>query len=111
LYGLGILALAVTPWFWSALLCLALSSGLLTLFNITQGSLRQQIVPNELLGRVGSAVNVIAQSSAPVGALAGGFLIAATQNAALVYGVIGLTMCALSVVFSLTALGKAERPR
>ncbi len=111
LYGLGILAMAVTPWLWLALLFLALSSGLLMLFNITQGSLRQQIVPNELLGRVGSAVNVIAQSSAPVGAVAGGFLIAATHNVAFVYGAIGLTMCASSVLFSFSALGKAERPR
>lgn len=109
LYGLLITLLALAPWFWSALVLLLASAGLLTLFNITQGSLRQRIVPRELYGRVGSAVNVIAQSSAPLGALVGGFVITATNNVALVYGGIGLLMMVMSVGFAYTSLGQAEK--
>jgi hypothetical protein len=92
-----------------ALPLLVLSAGLLTLFNITQGSLRQRIVPHELYGRVGSAVNVIAQSSAPLGVLVGGLLIAASNNVALVYGSIGAAMILVSVGFTFTSLGHAEQ--
>jgi MFS family permease len=109
LYGCAILLLALMPWFWMALPLLVLSAGLLTLFNITQGSLRQRIVPHELYGRVGSAVNVIAQSSAPLGVLVGGLLIAASNNVALVYGGIGAAMIPVSVGFTFTSLGRAEQ--
>jgi predicted MFS family arabinose efflux permease len=109
LYGAAILLLAMAPWFWMALLLFALSAGLLTLFNITQGSLRQRIVPHELYGRVGSAVNVIAQSSAPLGVLVGGLVIAATNKVALVYGGIGAAMILVAVSFTFTALGRAEQ--
>jgi MFS family permease len=109
LYGSAILLLSVAPWFWMALLLLVLSAGLLTLFNITQGSLRQRIVPHELYGRVGSAVNVIAQSSAPLGVLVGGLVIAATNKVAFVYGGIGAAMMLVAVSFTFTALGRAEQ--
>jgi MFS family permease len=56
LYGLAVVLLAVAPWLWTALLLLGLSAGLLTLFNITQGSLRQRIVPHELYGGIGAAM-------------------------------------------------------
>jgi MFS family permease len=109
LYGSAILLLSLAPWFWMALLLFVLSAGLLTLFNITQGSLRQQIVPHDLYGRVGSAVNVIAQSSAPLGVFAGGLVITATNKVALVYGGIGVAMMLVAVSFTFTALGRAER--
>lgn len=109
LYGLTILLLSLAPWFWMGLLLLVLSAGLLTLFNITQGSLRQRIVPHELYGRVGSAVNVIAQSSAPLGVLVGGLAITATDQVALVYAGIGAAMMLVAVSFTFTALGRAEQ--
>jgi MFS family permease len=109
LYGLAVLLLALAPALWVALPLLVLSAGLLTLFNITQGSLRQRIVPHEFYGRVGGAVNVIAQSSAPLGVLVGGLVIAATNKVTLVYGGIGAAMILASVGFTFTALGRAEQ--
>ena len=64
-------------------------SGLGIFFNINTVSLRQQIVPNHLLGRVISIAGVLAWSAIPVGALAGGWAVERTGSVALVYGVIG----------------------
>jgi len=45
-----------------------------TLFNVNTQSLRQQITPNELLGRVGSCMQFIGEGTLPLGALIGGVL-------------------------------------
>lgn len=47
--------------------------------NVITVSLRQQIVPNHLLGRVNSVYRTFGWGSLPVGALAGGFLAHATS--------------------------------
>jgi MFS family permease len=46
----------------------------LTVFRVAQLSIRQAIVPNDLLGRVGGAFNVVGWGIAPLGALVGGLL-------------------------------------
>jgi MFS family permease len=107
--GLTIVALAVTRWYWLALPLWALSAGLGILFNINTGSLRQQIVPNELLGRVISIAGVLAWSAIPVGTLLGGLAIERTGNVALVFGVIGGLVVATALAFSLSPVGHAER--
>lgn len=45
-----------------------------TLFNVNQLSLRQQITPDRLLGRVGASIQFIGVGTLPVGALLGGLL-------------------------------------
>ncbi len=45
-----------------------------TLFNVNTQSLRQQITPNELLGRVGACMQFIGEGTLPIGALIGGVL-------------------------------------
>ncbi|HZO74754.1 MAG TPA: MFS transporter, partial [Ktedonobacteraceae bacterium] len=45
-----------------------------TLFNVNTQSLRQQITPNELLGRVGASMQFIGEGTLPLGALIGGVL-------------------------------------
>lgn len=45
-----------------------------TLFNVNELSLRQQIIPNRLLGRVGSCMQFIGVGTLPLGALLGGVL-------------------------------------
>lgn len=45
-----------------------------TLFNVNALSLRQQITPNKLLGRVGSGMQFIGVGTLPLGALLGGML-------------------------------------
>lgn len=111
LMGMGtfVLALSFTRWYWLALLFVALQQGCGMLFNINTGSLRQAIVPNQLLGRVMSIASVLAWSAIPLGSLLGGFLINQTRHVAWVYGGIGALVILIPLCFSLTPLGHAER--
>ncbi len=77
--------------------------------NINTMSLRQQIVPNHLLGRVMSIAGVLAWSAIPLGALVGGWAIDRTGSVALVFGVIGATVAVIAAAFALGPLGHAER--
>ncbi len=95
--------------YWAAAVLWTLIGGLGILFNINTGSLRQAIVPNHMLGRVISIASVLAWSAIPLGSLLGGFAISSTQNVALVYGVIGVLIFLIPLVFSFTALGHADR--
>jgi len=45
-----------------------------TLFNVNELSLRQQVTPNRLLGRVGAGMQFIGVGTLPLGALLGGVL-------------------------------------
>ena len=96
--------------FWIALPLWAALSGLGILFNINTGSLRQAIVPNHMLGRILSIASVLAWSAIPAGALVGGAVVKATNNVALVYGIIGiLNICIAAFFRFFTALGDAQR--
>jgi MFS family permease len=109
LSGALTIALAYTPYFWVALALQGLIVGLGTLFNINTGSLRQQIVPNHLLGRVISVAGVLAWSAIPLGTLAGGWAIEQTGDVQLVYAVIGGLVGVLAVGFwRFSPLGHAE---
>jgi predicted MFS family arabinose efflux permease len=93
-----------------ALLLWAGASGLGILFNINTASLRQAIVPNYMLARIMSIASVLAWSAIPAGALIGGWVIKATGDVALVYGVIGiLNICIAAFFRFFTALGDAQR--
>jgi hypothetical protein len=108
--GLCITIFAGVRSYWIALPLWAAAGGLGILFNINTGSLRQAIVPNQLLGRVLSIAGVLAWSAIPAGALVGGWVISVTGNVALVYGVIGIITICIAVFFRLfTALGDAQR--
>jgi hypothetical protein len=109
LEGLLTVILAFMRWYWLALLLWALMSGLGILFNINTGSLRQAIVPNQMLGRVISIASVLAWSAIPLGSFIGGLAIEETKNVVLVYAVIGVLTFLIPFTFSFTALGHAER--
>jgi hypothetical protein len=109
LHGVLTIALALTRVVWTALPLVALMAGLTMLFNINVISLRQAIVPNLLLGRVTSVLNVLAGSVTPLGTLIGGMLIDRTHDVALVYGVIGGLIVVIGLTFVFTPLGHAER--
>jgi len=106
--GLLTIALAFTPFYWLALPIWALISGLGTLFNINTSSLRQAIVPNEMLGRVVSIAGVLAWSAIPLGSLLGGWAIEQTGSVVMVFAAIGLIRVLIPIAFSLTPLGHAE---
>ncbi len=109
LEGVLIVLLASTRGYWVGVLLWALMWGLVVLFNINSNSLLQAIVPNRLLGRVQSVVNVLSWSAIPLGTLIGGVAIEQTQDVALVYRAIGVIIFLTALAFSFTALGNAER--
>ncbi|MDX6400770.1 MAG: hypothetical protein QOF27_1376 [Gaiellaceae bacterium] len=110
LMGVCEIVFAGMRWYWAALPFWAASGGLGILFNINTGSLRQAIVPNHLLSRVLSIAGVLAWSAIPAGALVGGWVVSATGNVALVYGMIGVLTIAIAAFFRFfTALGDAQR--
>jgi predicted MFS family arabinose efflux permease len=73
-----------------------------TMWNIVTVSLRQRVVPGELLGRVNSVYRMLGWGLMPVGALAGGFV----ANAAGLRApyTIGGIICAIALVASLPVL-------
>ncbi len=110
LMGVLIIVFSQMRVFWIALPIWAAASGLGILFNINTGSLRQAIVPNELLSRVMSIAGVLAWSAIPAGALVGGWVISASGDVALVYGVIGAITIGIAAFFRFfSPLGDAQR--
>jgi predicted MFS family arabinose efflux permease len=109
LNGALIAVVALTPWYWSAVPLLGLRAGAMMLFNISVISLRQAIVPNAILGRVTSTLNVLVNAANPLGSLLGGLAIERTQSVALVYGAIGILQTLIALAFCFTPLGHAER--
>ncbi|HVH63161.1 MAG TPA: MFS transporter, partial [Candidatus Dormibacteraeota bacterium] len=109
LTGLLTVAYASVPWFGVALVFLLFRDGVASLLNINTFSLRQAIVPNQMLGRVLSVAGLLAFSATPIGSLAGGYLIQQTHNVSLVFQGIGVLLFVIPIAFSLTALGRADR--
>ena len=109
LNGLLTVAMALSPYFWLVLPLQAVFAGTAILFNINTGSLRQAIVPNQLLGRVMSIAMVLASAASPLGALLGGWAIEQTGDVALVYAAIGVMVCLIAGAFwRFSPLGHAE---
>jgi MFS family permease len=107
--GLTLAVFAAVPWFWLAVPLYTLHSGFASLLNINTFSLRQAIVPNNMLGRVLGVAGVLAFSATPIGSLVGGFVIQQTQNVAVVFGTIGVLLFLIPLAFTQTALGHADR--
>ena len=76
-----------------------------TMWNIVTVTLRQRIVPPELLGRVNSAYRMLGWGLMPVGALAGGF-IADVAGLRAPYVVAGV-LCVGALVAALPALARS----
>ncbi|MGH3150063.1 MAG: MFS transporter [Streptosporangiaceae bacterium] len=86
---------------------LAVQGFSVTMWNVVTVSLRQQIVPGHLLGRVNSVYRMLGWGLMPLGALAGGFVAHAAGLRA-PYVVAGL-LCLLSVLAALPFLLAAVR--
>ena len=71
------------------------------IYSINELSLRQAITPDELLGRVNSAMHMLFHGVLPIGALAGGVLAEAIGiRTTLIVGSIGFLLSTLWLVFS-----------
>jgi MFS family permease len=69
--------------------------------NVCQGTLTQYVIPNELLGRQGSASNFVGLGILPLAALAAGYLGAHLGlHSAIVVGALALPLPLLWVIFS-----------
>jgi MFS family permease len=109
LCGVSIVALSLTSWVWLAMPLWALFLAGEQFFGICTATLRQTIVPNQLLGRVQTTTAVVGYSAIPLGSLTGGAVIQATGKVMPVYLGVGVVTVLVSVVFSFTALGHADR--
>jgi hypothetical protein len=78
-----------------------------TMWNVVTVSLRQRIVPDELLGRVNSVYRMIGWGLIPVGALAGGF--AARLGGLRAPYLAGGVVCGLALLAALPVLLRARR--
>jgi MFS family permease len=78
-----------------------------TMWNVVTVSLRQRIVPDELLGRVNSVYRMIGWGLIPLGSLAGGF--AATLGGLRAPYVAGGLVCGLALLAALPVLLNARR--
>ena len=90
-----------------AALMLAGQGFAVTMWNVVTVSLRQQIVPSHLLGRVNSVYRMLGWGLMPLGALAGGFVAHAAGLRA-PYIVAGL-LCGLALLAALPPLLAADR--
>lgn len=109
LHGMLTVVLALSPFYWIAVGCLASMAGLIALMGINVLSLRQALVPNELLGRVSSSLSVTVAIAMPLGTLVGAFAIEQTRNIQGVFAVIGCMIFSIGVIFVFTPLRVAER--
>ena len=107
--GILITLFAFNSSYWPGVVLWASISGSGVLFNVTTSSLRQAIVPNEMLGRVASVAMVVAWSAIPIGSMLGGAVIQWTDRVSWVYGGVGVLTALIALSFSLTALGRADR--
>lgn len=107
--GLLLIVFSQMRYFWLGLMVWALWAGVGSMFDINTMSLRQAIVPNEMLGRVMTIAGVLAWSAIPLGTLAGGFAIQYSGHVEWVYLAIGILTFLIPLGFTFTALGRAEQ--
>ena len=92
--------------YWAAALLWMLIGGLPLLIHVNNQSLRQEIVPARLLGRVVGVAGVLAWSAAPVGVVAAGWVIAATGDVRLMYLICGALISVIGVAFCFSPLAR-----
>ncbi len=108
LSGICILALIATRLYWVDLFCFAFLFGLIGLFDVAFNSILQSIAPNQLLGRVLTFTSVLAIFSVPLSAVLGGLVIDQLKNVFLVFGVLGVFLIVLALVFVRSPLTRVE---
>lgn len=72
--GITLLATGTAPEAWSAVAAFALSAGAVSVWNVPWGSLRQQIVPAAIFGRVLGVIRTLTWGLFPIATLIGGWV-------------------------------------
>lgn len=109
--GLATIALAFSPTIWFALPLWGIVLGMDNLGNICTGTLRQSIVPNEMLGRSRTIATMMSLGAFSLGALLGGAFTKATGNVVLVYAAVGALIFITITAFSFPITTDARRLR
>jgi hypothetical protein len=82
--------------------------GLIGLFDVAFNSILQAIAPHQLLGRVLTFTSVLAIFSVPFSSILGGLVIDQVKNVVLVFGVLGVFLILLALVFVRSPLTRVE---
>jgi MFS family permease len=106
--GVFTILLAEAPSVAVGLIAYAGVIGMTELFGINTASVRQEITPPHLLGRVISTAMVLAWSIQPVGAVVGGIAIEQSGSVRLVYAVAGAALIVIGLGFAAGALGHSS---
>src|SRR2546423_6694287 len=106
--GVCVLALIATRLYWVDLVCFGVMFGLIGLYDVAFNTILQAIAPNQLLGRVLTFTSVLAIFSVPFGSILGGLGIDQVNNVILVFGVLGVFLVGLSLVFVRSPLTRVE---
>lgn len=72
--GVTLLLTGLAPTVWTAIAAFAVSAGAVSVWNVPWGSLRQQIVPPEIFGRVLGVIRTVTWGLFPVATLLGGWV-------------------------------------
>lgn len=95
----AVLALTTNPWLAGAMIVLDALAG--TVWNVVTISLRQELIPDRLMGRVFSAFRMLGFGGMALGALASG-LLARQFGLTVPYWVAAVTMLALAIFCAIT---------
>ncbi|MEU3910118.1 MFS transporter [Streptomyces sp. NPDC029721] len=106
--GLAILGLAASPNPYAAGLALAVCGAGMGATMVLAPSLRQTIVPPELMGRVASTSRMLAMCAAPFGAFLGGWLATAYDVRTPLYTAAGLLLTMTAVTATMTSNRRVE---
>lgn len=72
--GVTLLLTGLAPEVWTAVAAFAVSAGAVVVWNVPWGSLRQQIVPAEIFGRVLGVIRTLTWGLFPIATLLGGWI-------------------------------------
>ncbi|MEU3405240.1 MFS transporter [Streptomyces sp. NPDC006670] len=106
--GLAVLGLAAAPNPYVAGLALAVCGAGMGATMVLAPSLRQTIVPPELMGRVASTSRMLAMCAAPFGAFLGGWLATAYDVRTPLYTAAGLLLAMTAVTATMTSNRRVE---
>jgi hypothetical protein len=111
LAGTAYLVLSMTSTVWTAGAVLFAEAVGVAVGNVTTLSLRQRVIPGELLGRVGAAFRFLLYGLIPLGALTGGLLTAAlgVRTAIGIAGAVQLIVVALVAPLLVRRISLVER--
>ncbi|MGZ4386822.1 MAG: MFS transporter [Gaiellaceae bacterium] len=110
LKGVLLMTFAVVGQFWLGAATWLLVLGFGTLFGVSSEAQLQELVPNELMGRVRSTVTALSWSLIPVGTLLGGLLVETTGSVPLLYASAGAGIAAVATLFLVLSAERAPLP-